>query len=161
MQSEGTSIKVILEHKLTNEKPYEGRKPPQNWLNAHQVTKDHMIDEGLQTAENAHQDTNEQILDESSQTPENAHQDTNEYILDDSSQTTVNAYQGSNVNISNDSYSTADNLNQDTNEHASNADTKTSSLGSEHERLRQKPKLPIIRSRRERVVKPRQMWSPS
>ena len=26
---------------------------------------------------------------------------------------------------------------------------------------RRKPKVPVIRSRRERVVKPRQMWSPS
>ena len=136
MQSEETSIKVILEHKLTNEKTYEGRNPPQNWLNTQQGSNEH-------------------ILDDSSQTPENAHQDTNEYIPDDSSQITENAYQDSNVNISNDSYSTADNVYQDTNEHTSNADTNTSSLGSEHEQVRQKPKLPVIRSRRERVVKPR------
>ena len=161
MQSEKTSIKVILEHKLTNEKPYEGRNPPQNWLNAQQINKVHMIDAGLQTAENAQQGSNEHILDDSSQTPENSHQDTNEYIPNDSSQITENAYQGSNVNISNDSYSTADNVYQDTNEHTSNADTNTSSLGSEHEQVRQKPKLPVSRSRRERVVKPRQMWSPS
>ena len=45
-------------------------------------------------------------------------------------------------------------------EHVENEFNKPVS-GYPDERVKHKPKLHVIRSRRERVIKPRQMWSPS
>ena len=136
----------VLNFSVDDLKPYEGTNPPNNWL-SEQTT----IEENPTDISNAAHESVTQTLE-----LEHEELSPNEASVDFTPEIDSPDSQSQNISVSqnaSDSYG----LTQPS-AHSSFPNTNMPSAPTQS---RQTTGIPIIRSRRERVVKPRQLWSPS
>ena len=134
-----SELSPVLNISVNDMKPYEGRNQPKSWL--------HDSDETL-----ASEPSNDSLGNQSDVVQASGNSD---HALNESSVTSEHEDP-----IPHD-ISTTQNQEIDTPQNTQSSTNQNQEIDNPQNTQRQMPGIPIIRSRRERVFKPRQMWSPS